>query len=114
MGRLSGTGYLMEVYQFEEVYVDLLSGNDSANLYDGEGNDYFWGHLAAAVLTNGTVDPDTGDLVTAGTYYYKVYGFDSNVNDHVNLYGDSGGVNTKHVISPLDYVLATYGTWIDG
>jgi hypothetical protein len=113
MGRLSGTGYLLEVYQFEEVYVDLLTGNDTAKLYDGTGNDYFWGKLGVAVLTNGTVDDATGGLVTPGTYYYKVYGFDSAANDLVKLYGTEGGTNTKKVITPLDYLLATYGSWID-
>ncbi len=113
MGRLSGTGYFLEIHQFEEAYVDLLGGNDTAKLYDGTANDYFWANLVAAVLTDGTVDDATGDLVTAGTYFYKVYGFDSAASDRVNLWGTSGGTNTKRVIAPLDYVLATYGTWTD-
>ena len=33
--------------------------------------------------------------------------------DRVYLWGTSGGTNTKRVIAPLDYLLATYGTWID-
>jgi len=108
---LSGTGYFIEVIKFNEVYANLLTGNDTANLYDGSANDYFWAKLGAAVLTDGSVSDATGDLVTPNTYYYKVYGFDSSLNDHVNAYGTSGGTNTKRVITPLDYVLATYGTW---
>ena len=91
----------------------LRGGNDTANLYDGTANDYFWAHLGAAVLTDGTLDHATGDLVTPGTYYYRVYGFDSAAADRVNLWGTSGGTNTKKVIAPLDYLLATYGSWID-
>jgi hypothetical protein len=113
LSRLSGTGYFLEVYQFDEVYANLLTGSDAANLYDGSVNDYFWAKLGAAVLTDGTLNDTTGDLVTPGTYYYKVYGFDSAASDHVNLYGTSGGTNTKRVITPLDYLLATYGSWTD-
>jgi hypothetical protein len=36
------------------------------------------------------------------------------VNDHVNLYGSAtGGENHKHVVNPLDYVLAVSGPWND-
>jgi hypothetical protein len=111
--RLAGTGYSLQVATFEEVYANLLTGNDTANLYDGTANDYFWAKLGAAVLTDGTVDDATGDLLTPNTYYYKVYGFDSAASDHVHLWGNSGGTNTKRVITPLDYVLAAYGTWTD-
>jgi len=31
----------------------------------------------------------------------------------VNLWGNSGGTNTKRVITPLDYLLATYGSWTE-
>ena len=113
LGRLSGSGYFLEVYQFEEAYANLLTGNDTANLYDGSANDYFWAKLGAAVLTDGTVNDTTGDLMTPNTYYYKVYGFDSAASDRVSLWGTSGGTNTKRVITPLDYLLATYGTWTD-
>jgi len=113
MGRLTGTGYFLDVYQFEEVYANLLTGNDTAHLYDGSANDYFWAKAGAAVLTDGTVSDATGDLVTPNTYYYKVYGFDSAADDHMNLYGTSGGTNTKRVITPLDYLLAIYGSWSD-
>jgi hypothetical protein len=111
--RLAGTGYSLQVATFEEVYTNLLTGNDTANLYDGTANDYFWAKLGAAVLTDGTVSDATGDLVTPNTYYYKVYGFNSAASDHVNAYGTSGGTNTKRVITPLDYLLATYGSWTD-
>jgi hypothetical protein len=113
LGRLTGTGYFLDVYQFEEVSANLLTGNDTANLYDGSANDYFWAKAGAAVLTDGTVHDTTGDLVTPNTYYYKVYGFDSAAGDHVHLWGNSGGTNTKRVITPLDYLLATYGSWTD-
>ena len=113
LGRLSGTGYFLEVYQFEEVYANLLTGSDTANLFDGSANDYFWGQLGAAVLTDGTVDNATGNLVTPGSYYYSVTGFDNPLSDRVNLSGTSGGTNTRKVITPLDYLLATNGSWID-
>jgi len=113
LGRLSGSGYFLEVYQFEEVYANLLTGNDTANLYDGTANDYFWAKLGAAVMTDGTLNDTTGDLLTPNTYYYKVYGFDSAASDRVNLWGNSGGTNYKKVINPLDYVLAVSGPWID-
>jgi hypothetical protein len=113
LGRLSGTGYFLEVNQFEEVYANLLTGSDTANLFDGSANDYFWGQLGAAVLTDGTVDNVTGSLVTPGSYYYSVFGFDSTSDDHVNLSGTSGGTNTKKVITPLNYLLALTGTWLN-
>jgi len=114
LGRLSGSGYFLEVYQFEEVYANLLTGNDTAKLYDGmAATDHFWAKLGAAVLTDGTEDLNTGALVTPGTYYYKVYGFDSAVNDRVSVDGLQGGTNKKHVVNPLDYVLTMTGVWID-
>jgi hypothetical protein len=111
--QLAGAGYSLQANTFDEVYADLLTGNDTASLYDGTLNDYFWAKLGAAVLTDGAVDDATGDLATPGTYYYRVYGFDSALSDRVYLWGTSGGTNTKRVIAPLDYVLATYGTWTD-
>jgi hypothetical protein len=118
LGRLTGTGYFLAAYHFEEVYANLLTGNDTANLYDGTAaTDHFWAKADAAVLTDGIEDFNTGDLVTPSglptAYYYRVYGFDSAVNDHVNAYGTSGGTNTKRVITPLDYLLATYGSWTE-
>jgi hypothetical protein len=104
-----GTGYFLQTQSFDEVYANLLTGNDTANLYDGSANDYFWAKLGAAVLTDGTVNDTTGDLVTPSTYYYKLYGFDGAASDHVNLWGNSGGTNTKRVITPL----AVSGLWAD-
>ena len=117
MARLTEAGfwavYRLEVHTFDEVYADLGTGDDTAYLHDGSGDDWFWGHLGTAVLTDGTLDLDTGDLLTGNTYYYRVYGFNSAANDRVNLWGDSGGKNYKKVITPLDYVLTTYGDWKD-
>jgi hypothetical protein len=105
------------VATFEEVYANLLTGNDTANFYDGSANDYFWAKAGAAVLTDGIEDFNTGDLVTPSglptQYYYRVYGFDSAVNDHVNMDGLQGGTNKKHVVLPLDYALALTGIWTD-
>jgi hypothetical protein len=92
------------------VYANLLTGNDTANLYDGSGNDYFWAKLGAAVLTDGTVSDTTGNLITPNTYYYRLTGFGA--GDGVAVYGSSG-TNYKKVINPIDYALAFYGTWID-
>jgi len=111
IARLSGTGYFIEVNKFNEVRANVLTGNDTARLFDGPGNDYFWGHLGVAALTDGSVDDATGDLVMPNSYYYRVYGFDSNVLDHVNVDGLQGGTNRKRVIEPLDYVLSITGFW---
>jgi hypothetical protein len=98
------------------IYLTVNAGlrNDTANLYDGTAaTDHFWAKLGAAVLTDGDPDLNTGDLVTPSTYYYKVYGFDSNVNDRVNVDGLAGGTNKKHVVNPYDYVLTMTGIWSD-
>ena len=109
-------GRYFEIQQFDEVYASLLTGNDTANLYDSDGaaTDTFWGKQGQAVLSDGTLNLTNGNLVTAGTYYYKVAGFDSSTYDHVNLFGSTaGGTNNKKVITPLDYVLAVTGPWTD-
>jgi hypothetical protein len=111
------------------VYADLLTGNkDVANLYDsdGPGTDQFWGSLHDAVLSDGSLDFNTGNLdgVTAASYYFRAYGFDNTggldpLKDTVNLFGSAiGGPNQKHQHTALDYVLATLptlppGNWTD-
>ena len=66
------------------------------------------------MLSDGTLDLNNGNLTAALSYYFRVTGLDSNVNDHVNLYGSAtGGTNNKHSVNPLDYVLAVTGPWID-
>ena len=116
MARLTGTGYTIDVMKYDEVYANLLTGNDTANLYDstGPGTDTFWGNLHDAVLSDGTLNLTNGNLLTTASYYYRAYGFDSDASDRVNLFGSAiGGTNQKKVIAPLDYILATYGTWTD-
>jgi hypothetical protein len=125
----------VQVANFKEVYANLLTGdNDRAVLYDssGPGTDQFWGNLHDAVLSDGTLDLNTGNLALAPpdqTYYFRVYGFDNAgldpAKDSVTLWGSpsgagyqpaaTGGPNKKHIIDPLDYVLAAYpaGNWID-
>jgi len=114
--KLSGAGYYIEAQQFDEVYADLKTGNDTANLYDSTsaGTDTFFGNLHDAVLSDGTLDLANGNLLAAASYYYRITGFDSSASDHVNLWGSSiGGPNHKKVIDPLDYVLAVTGPWTD-
>jgi len=114
--QLSGTGYWIQATGFPQVYADMKTGNDTANLYDsnGPGTDQFWGHLHDAVLSDGTLDFANGNLLAAASYYFRVTGFDSNMNDRVNLSGSAtGGPNHKHVIPPLDYLLAVSGPWTD-
>ena len=114
--QLTGTGYWIQATGFQQVYADMKTGNDTANLYDsnGAGTDTFFGSLHDAALSDGTLDLTNGNLLTAASYYYKVYGFDSNTNDYVNLYGSTiGGTNQKKRIDPLDYILAVTGPWID-
>jgi hypothetical protein len=101
----------------------MKTGNDTANLYDSNGPkvEQFWGGRKApstvpsdAVLSDGTLDLTNGDLTAALSYYFRVTGLDSSVNDHVHLYGSAtGGENHKHVVNPLDYVLAVSGPWTD-
>jgi hypothetical protein len=118
--KLTGAGYLIQTAAFKEVYADLRTGNkDVANLYDsnGPGNDKFWGNLHDAVLSDGTLDLANGNVLTAGSYFYRVYGFDNAgldlLKDTVNLFGSTtGGVNQKRTIDPLDYVLAVSGPWL--
>jgi hypothetical protein len=122
--QVVGAGYSVQVANFKEVYANLLTGdNDRAVLYDssGPGTDQFWGNLHDAVLSDGTLDLNTGNLALAPpdqTYYFRVYGFDNAgldpTKDSVTLYGSTtGGPNKKHIIDPLDYVLAVNGPWID-
>ena len=95
---------------FDKVYVDGQGGNDTANLYGSAADDTFWAHLGDAVLSDGTLDLNNGDRLTAGTYYYKLMGFGS--GDIVNVYG-STGTNQRKVINPIDYALAFTDTWVD-
>ena len=123
--QLTGTAYWIQAQAFQQVYVDMKTGNDTANLYDSTaaGVEQFWGGrkvpstvLSDAVLSDGTLDLNNGNLLAALSYYFRVTGLDSNVNDHVNLYGSlipPSGENHKHVVNPLDYVLAVSGPWID-
>ena len=123
--QLTGTGYWIQAQAFQQVYADMKTGNDTANLYDSTaaGVEQFWGGrkvpstvLSDAVLSDGTLDLNNGNLLAALSYYFRVTGLDSNVNDHVNLYGSlipPSGENHKHVVSPLDYVLSVSGPWID-
>ena len=85
---------------FNKVYVDGEGGNDTANLYGSAANDTFWGNDNEAVLSDGTVDLNNGDRLTAATYYYKLLGFDD--GDTVRVYG-STGTNYRKIINPIDY-----------
>jgi len=118
--QLSGTGYWIQATGFQQVYADLKTGNkDVANLYDsssGTGTDTFWGNLHDAVLSDGTLDLTNGNVLAAGSYYYRVTGFDNAgldpLKDTVNLFGSAAsGTNNKKAIDPLDYVLAVSGPW---
>jgi hypothetical protein len=130
--QLVGAGYSIQAATFDEVYANLLTGNkDAAVLYDstGAGTDQFWGSLHDAVLSDGTLELANGNLLTAASYYFRVSGFDNAgldpARDTVTLWGSpsgagcqpaaTGGPNKKHLVTPLDYVLATYpaGNWID-
>ena len=121
--QLTGTGYWIQAQAFQQVYADMKTGNDTANLYDSTaaGVEQFWGGRKApstvpsdAVLSDGTLDFANGDLLAAVSYYFRVTGLDSPTSDHVNLFGSSlGGTNQKKSIDPLDYVLAINGPWID-
>ena len=123
--QLTGTAYWIQAQAFQQVYADLKTGNDTANLYDstGAGVEQFWGGRklpstvpSDAVLSDGTLDLANGNLTAALSYYFRVTGLDNNVNDHVNLYGSlvpPSGENHKHSVNPLDYVLAISGPWTD-
>jgi hypothetical protein len=118
--RLTGLGYSLQVDAFNEVYADLKTGTDTAYLYDStsnSGTDTFWGNLHDAVLSDGSVDLNNGNLLTPATYYFRVTGLSGLIGptaDYVNLYGSpatKNSPNQKKVITPLDYVLAVSGPW---
>jgi hypothetical protein len=111
---LAGAGYYDYLAGFARVFADL-SGGTAANeafLYDSAGNGTFWGHLADAVLSDGTLDLTTGNLTAANNYYLRVSGYNL-AADQVNVSGWAGGTSERHVINPVDYALAFNGTWLD-
>ena len=57
-----GSTYTIRTNQFPKVIVTSKGGNAVANLTDTAGNDNFWGDLTDAVLSDGTLDPTTGNL----------------------------------------------------
>ena len=78
--QLTGTAYWIQAQAFQQVYVDMKTGNDTANLYDstGTGIEQFWGEPAEhAVLSDGTLDFANGNLQAAASYYFRVTGFDT-------------------------------------
>ena len=108
---MKGPGYDNYANAFDEVYADATAGgtgdNDRAELYDSAGNDSFWGHLVDAVLSDGTLDDDTGGLVAAGTYYHRLHGFNA-----VDAYGMAGPTNHRTIKTSVDYLLSFHGDWI--
>jgi hypothetical protein len=109
--QMKGPGYDNYANGFDEVYADATAGgtadNDRAELYDSAGNDSFWGHLVDAVLSDGSLDDDTGSLVAAGTYYHRLSGFTA-----VDAYGLAGPTNHRTIKTPVDYLLSFHGDWI--
>ncbi len=111
--RLSGTNYIELANNFAQVHaVAGLGGTDVANFVkDSAGNASFWGHAADAVLSDGTLDSTSGNLVTPNTYYNEASGFGS-ASVAVTA-GGTSGTNTRKILTPLDYTLASFtGTWV--
>jgi len=88
--------YLLQVSNFEQVNALLSSssGNDTAELIDGFGNDV----LSASGAT--------AELTYAAGNKIKLAAFDT-----VYAKNQNGGTNTKQVINPLAYQLVFEGTW---
>ena len=107
----NGASYTLRTNLFSKVTATSMGGNATANLYDSAGNDNYWGNLADAALSDGTLDSATGNLVAANTYYFRVSGYDS-AADTVNVSGTAGGTNTRKIAKPVDYALAFTGTWL--
>jgi hypothetical protein len=107
----NGVSYTIRTNSFPKVTATSTGGNATANLYDSAGNDNSWDHLADAVLSDGTLDPTTGNLLAANTYYFRVSGY-SSAADKVNVFGTAGGTNTRKIMRPVDYALAFSGTWL--
>ena len=109
--QMKGPGYDNYANAFDEVYADATAGgtadDDRAELYDSAGNDSFWGHLVDAVLSDGTLDGDTGVLAGAGTYYHRLFGFSA-----VDAYGMAGPTNHRTIKTPVDYLLSFHGDWV--
>jgi hypothetical protein len=109
--QMKGPGYDNYASAFDEVYADATAGgtadNDRAELYDSAGNDSFWGHLVDAVLSDGTLDDDSGGLTASGSYYHRLSGFAA-----VDAYGMAGPTNHRTIKTPVDYLLSFHGEWI--
>ena len=100
---------------FDKITVDGNGGNDTATLTGSStGTNTFWAHLADAVLSDGTLNLDTGGLTAPRDpfgYYFKLSGFDS-TDDSVTVVA-AGTTNQRRVINPIDYTLAFTGSWTD-
>lgn len=92
--QLSGNGYFNREKFFEDVSVYGDGPGDTAWLFGSEGDDYLYAAGSTARLSYGQRAILAGDFpsVTATS---------------------QGGTNHREIILPIDYVLTTYGTWID-
>jgi hypothetical protein len=114
----SGTGVVRR--GLDKVQVNLAGGDDTVTLTGAttgvnfSGTNHFWTHLADAVLSDGTLDPATGNLLAASAYYYRVSALDAPA-DTVTATGGAvpTAQNKKHVLNPIDYALTFGGTWLD-
>jgi hypothetical protein len=114
----SGTGVVKR--GLDRVQVNLAGGNDRVTLTGAttgnsfSGTNHFWGCLTDAVLSDGTLDPSTGNLLAPSAYYYKISGLDT-LADRVTAQGGTipTAQNKKHVINPIDYALTFEATWLE-
>jgi Ca2+-binding RTX toxin-like protein len=109
-----GTAYFFETWRFDEVYADMAGGADSATLLDSTGNDTAFLKATDAVLSDGTLDLNTGDLLAAGNYYYKLSGLSKTggvIDDLVQFSGAAGGSNDRKRVDPVDYTDLWFGAW---
>ena len=113
---VSGTGSVPR--GFDKVQVNAAGGNDTVTLNGATSGNKFSGtntlgaNATDAVLSDGTLNLDNGDLTLAAAYYYKVSGLDA-LADHVTAKGGLAPAVNNRRVNAHDYSLAYTGTWND-
>ena len=95
---LKGTPYTVTTLNIEQVQVDGGGGYDKAYLYDSLGNDRVEVQSNEATLKLWGSD----DLLE------RVVDF-----DWVSPISNAGGIDSKLLTSPIDFVFETEGTWLN-
>jgi len=95
--EIIGSNFSVRSEDFAGVYMYALGGgNDSVDILDGPGNDYFLGDGSLAFMSY-----EGGNFVNAQYFL-----------DNVTVRGVNGGVNGR-TVRAVDYTLSFQGNWID-